>query len=322
MKIIFHENQLCYRGTTNAMFHYAYENKNTLKNESIILYNKNSPNNFLPTIDLFKKHFEVYSYTHHEQIDKIIKETQSDILYVINSGEKSNIISEKIKTVIHAVFKHHEPHGDVYAYVSKWLSDEMTAGAAPYVPHMICLPDEHENLRDELGIPKDAIVFGRHGGAETFDIIFAHKIIKKIARKRKDIFFLFLGTDPFVKKGFFYKYDNIIFLNASSDPHYKTKFINTCDAYLHARINGETFGIAIGEFSIKNKPIITWSQSEERCHLDILGSKALTYKDENELFSILTEFDKDYMSQQNWDCYSNEFNKYSVMEKFDNVFIK
>lgn len=36
----------------------------------------------------------------------------------------------------------------------------------------------------------------------------------------------------------------------------KTTFINTCDAMLWARHDGETFGLAIGEFSSKNKPVI------------------------------------------------------------------
>ncbi|MBN3098618.1 hypothetical protein SOV92_17820 [Pectobacterium brasiliense] len=322
MKVIFHENQLCYRGTTNAMFHYALENQQILGNESIVIYEKNNPNNFPQAVELFKKNFAVYSYSHLSEIKKIIKETQSDVLYVINSGKKSDIISDDIKTVIHAVFKNHEPHGDVYAYVSKWLSDEMTSGNAPYVPHMISLPDEESDLRTILGIPKDAIVFGRHGGAETFDIKFAKNIIKKISRKRKDIFFLFLGTDPFVKSNFFYKYENIIYLNGTSDPKYISRFINTCDAYLHARTSGETFGIAIGEFSIKNKPIITWGLSDERCHLDILGNKAIIYNNADDLRRIISEFDKEYMKKQDWDCYTKEFNKLSVMKKFDDVFLK
>nr|WED67614.1 hypothetical protein PJ912_13785 [Pectobacterium colocasium] len=177
-------------------------------------------------------------------------------------------------------------------------------------------------LRTILGIPKDAIVFGRHGGADTFDIKFAKKIIKKISRKRKDIFFLFLGTIRSLKVISSISTITLFSLMEHQNPKYISKFINTCDAYLHARTSGETFGIAIGEFSIKNKPIITWGLSDERCHLDILGDKAIIYNNSDDLHCIISEFDREYMKKQDWDCYTKEFNKYSVMEKFDKVFLK
>ena len=46
--------------------------------------------------------------------------------------------------------------------------------------------------------------------------------------------------------------------------------------------SGETFGLAIAEFSVHNKPVLTSSVhiSDGRAHLDILGKKGLYYKDE------------------------------------------
>ena len=70
MKVIFHENQLCYRGTTNAMFNYALENQRILGNESIIIYEKDNLNNFPQAVELFKKNFATYSYSHHSEIKK------------------------------------------------------------------------------------------------------------------------------------------------------------------------------------------------------------------------------------------------------------
>lgn len=319
MKILFHENQLSYRGTTTSLFDYAWYNQEILGNQSIILYQKNNLNNFQPAIDRFSKKFEVYSYTDINQIDNVVKKTQSDLLYVINSGKKDNVISHDIKTVIHAVFKVYEPYGDVYAYVSEWLSQEMTGGKAPFVPHMINLPNVSGDLREELGIPKDALVFGRYGGEGTFDLKFVHKVIAQVARQNKNIYFLFMGTKPFVRKNIFRPYKNIIFLPASIDLNYKSKFINTCDAYLHARKQGETFGVAIGEFSVKNKPIITWGGSDECCHLKILGDKALIYNKEDDLKDILVNFNVD--DSINFDCYSQFYSPQAVMQKFKNVFI-
>ena len=41
------------------------------------------------------------------------------------------------------------------------------------------------------------------------------------------------------------------------DLNKKVEFISSCDAMIHARQMGETFGAAVSEFSIKNKPVIT-----------------------------------------------------------------
>ena len=99
----------------------------------------------------------------------------------------------------------------------------------------------------------------------------------------------------------------------------KVKFINTSDAFLHARRQGESFGMAVGEFSIKNKPIITWALSDEKSHIDILKEKAILYHNQNDLENILSNFQPNKYTD--WDCYSKVFNPTSVMKKFEEVFI-
>ena len=88
MKIIFHENQLCYRGTSNALFDYAYYNEEMLGNESMILYPKNSPNNAEEAIERFKKRFNVVGYSDIKERDEIIKKANADLFYAIKSGER------------------------------------------------------------------------------------------------------------------------------------------------------------------------------------------------------------------------------------------
>ncbi|SFT84794.1 hypothetical protein SAMN05421857_3699 [Chryseobacterium formosense] len=320
MKIIFHENQLCYRGTSNALFDYANYNETILNNESVILYPKNSPNNISEAITRFESRFEVIAYNDVADRDRIINSLNADLFYAIKSGEKeTDAPVDLIKTVIHAVFKYNEPYGDVYAYVSEWLSKTMSDGKLPFVPHIVDLPEVKGNLREELNIPKDAIVFARYGGADTFDIDFVMDAVKKTAIKNKNIFFIFMGTNEFVKRNLFRSYKNIIFLPPTTDVERKVKFINTSDAFLHARQQGESFGMAVGEFSIKNKPIITWSGSDEKSHLDILGEKAVLYNDKKDLLHILNNFKPD--PTQDWDSYSRLFNPSAVMKKFEDVFI-
>ena len=72
----------------------------------------------------------------------------------------------------------------------------------------------------------------------------------------------------------------------------KKKFINTCDALLHAIYGGETFGLTCGEFSICEKPVITFGGSREREHLLILKDKVITYNNSNEILNILNTFKK------------------------------
>jgi glycosyltransferase involved in cell wall biosynthesis len=319
MKILFHENQLSYRGTSNAVYNYALFNQEYLNNESIIIHQKNNKNNFAPAIEKFKKKFEVHSYTNLNEIDKIVEQTNTDLFYAIKAGKFDGVEAKSCKTVIHSVFKYYEPHGDVYAYVSEWLSNEMTNGVAPFVPHMIAVDKTSLDLRDELNIPKDAIVFGRHGGETTFDLPFVKKLIVEISKKRKDIYFVFMGTNSFVFKSIFTPYKNIIFLPKSQDELYKAKFINTCDAYLHARKQGESFGIAVGEFSICNRPVITWANSDEKSHIDILGDKAILYNDANDLNEIIQNFQVD--NSKDWDAYSAGYSAEKVMDKFKSVFI-
>lgn len=321
MKIIFHENQLCYRGTSNALFDYADYNEKILNNESVILYPKNSPNNISDAITRFQNRFEVIAYDDIQDRDRIINRLNADVFYAIKSGQKeSDAPTELIKTAIHAVFKYNEPYGNVYAYVSEWLAKTMSGGTLPFVPHIVDLPKFEGDLRDELNIPRDALVFARYGGAETFDIDFVIESVKETARKNRSIYFIFMGTNEFVKRNLFRAYKNIIFLPPTTDVERKVKFINTSDAFLHARRQGESFGIAVGEFSIKNKPIITWAFSDEKSHLDILEERAILYNNKKDLLHILNNFKPD--PTQNWDRYSYLFNPTAVMRKFDDVFIK
>ncbi len=319
MKIIFHDNQLSFRGTSNAVYDYALYNQLLLNNESVIIYNRNNKNNLTLAIKRFEKEFNVIAYDTINELEEIVEKENADLFYAIKAGQKDEIEVKNCKTAIHSVFKHYEPHGDVYAYVSEWLSSEMTQGRSPYVPHMITVEESKDDLRKELNIPKDAIVFGRHGGGNTFDIKFAKAVVKNIAVKRKDIYFLFMGTNDFLFRHFFRPYKNIIFLPPSVDKHFVAKFINTCDAYLHARKQGESFGIAIGEFSIKNKPIITWKSSPEKSHLEILGDKAIIYEDKKDLKNILNDFKPN--QSKDWDAYSKNFNPKTIMKRFKQVFV-
>ena len=346
MKIAFHTNQICLQGTEVALFDYAHFNEKLLGNESIIISRDNpirekggAGKNQPLALQKFKERFPLFLYKDKSELESILKNQNVDMLYAIKKGTKDGIESPNVRTAIHTVFKYYEPHGDAYAYVSQWLSELMTQGKAPYVPHMIHLPKVSGDLRKELGIPENATVFGRYGGTNSFDIDFVHTAIRKYAQENPGTYFLFMNTDDFLnpKKSIAekiksllspVKLPNVIFLPASSSLDYKSQFINTCDVMLHARFRGETFGIAVGEFSVHNKPVLTYGGNQntdfESNHIDILGDKAWVYNNIDELLKLFEKVKKQKheIQSENWDAYSAEYGPEVVMKKFNQVFIQ
>jgi len=337
-KILFHTNQLSLRGTEVALFDYAFYNQKMFGNLSIIVTPKAASHED-SVIKKFQKYFDVIFYKDINELKVIAKHQQADIFYALKAGNNDGVVIDGLKNCIHAVFRFYEPHGDVYAYVSKWLSNTMSNGKNPYVPHMINLPNISGDLRKDLGIPNSATVFGRYGGTDTFDIWFARQAVYKIAARYPDKYFLFMNTDNFIldsaysKSKFrnqllgslFYprkKFRNVIFLDGNADPEYKVRFINTCDAMLHAREQGESFGIACGEFSVLGKRIITCDADfiPERNHIEILGKDGLYYRSYSDLYQVLADFDPNKMKQIS-SPYSIDYNPESVMLRFKKIFI-
>ena len=116
----------------------------------------------------------------------------------------------------------------------------------------------------------------------------------------------------------FYHHPRIIYLNCNIDLEYKVKFINTCDVMIHARSDGETFGLSIAEFSIKNKPIITCPCGDLE-HIKILGTLALKYKTKEELIDIFKNIKTTISLRSDWNAYRLYSPEY-VMNMFKVIF--
>jgi hypothetical protein len=317
MKIGFHTNSLSLRGTEIALYDYAHHNQELLGNQSVVFYRKKNP--LVQSVhDKFAKRFKLCPYEGQQELNRLIEQEKIDLTYFIKSGERDDAICESSPSLIHAVFptKPEEFHGDKYAFVSQWLSKEYSNYKIPFVPHMIELPANEENLRAELGIPETATVLGWYGGSDSFNINFVKQAVIAAVENRSDLYFLLMNTAPFAE------HERLIFLPGNSDLDYKVKFINTCDGMLHARGIGESFGLACGEFSIKGKPVITYALSPQRSHIEILGDKGILYKGQKDLTNILQNFNRQIQHEKNWDAYSEKFSAKVVMSKFDEVFIK
>jgi hypothetical protein len=312
--VVFHSNQLGIRGTETALYDYAHYNEKILGNISIIVTKKNTQHD-IRSVKRFADRFNLFIYDDHEELEKLMSNNAVDVLYCIKSGEDDGVISKRVRTVVHCVYNPNQPHGDKQLAVSEWIAGlrKKELGPIDILPHIIHLPDIKGDLRTELNIPDDATVFGRHGGYDTFNLPFVASAIRSIINVKPNYYFLFMNTPRFVD------HPRIKFLDSSIDIEYKVKFINTCDAMIHASSLGETFGIACGEFSVRNKPIITYLHGISRNHIMILGDKGIYYTDLHDLTLIFHEFDKKMMSTCNWDCYSDKFNPNVVMRKFSDV---
>jgi hypothetical protein len=317
MKIAFHDNCLGLRGTSVAIYDWAYWSRQYLNSEVIILYDEMHPLNHEKALKKFKKEFDVFSYSKHSEIDNILSKNNCEYFLMEKGGRPDGVISTVSKNLVNAISGHWNNtwiHGDVYAMGSKWLS-KITNYEIPYVPYIVNLPEIKSNLREELSIPEDALVLGRNGGWETFDLPFVKKAIIETIDIRNDIWFLFQYTEPF------YTHERIIYLEGDSNLEQKTKFINTSDAMIHARYIGESFGLSCAEFSIRNKPVITWCNSPERNHIDTLGEKGIYYENEQDIKFIFLNLDKKEINELEWNCYQ-DYSPEKVIKKFEEVYLK
>lgn len=313
--VAFLSNKLTLRGTEVAIYDYADYNEKILGNKSIIVTRdyekiKHEWDVDVKAYDKFRSRFDVFYYSSLQDIDIIVINNSISHIFIEKAGYNDGLISNCCKNIIHCVFDVSQPHGQVYTPIGQTINI-IHGTSYPVMPYMVTMPECCENLRTQLKIPESAIVFGRYGGTESFDIKFVYNVIKTILDSRDDVYFLFMNTNVF------YEHKNIIYLPGNADMMFKRQFINTCDALIHARERGETFGLTCGEFAICQKPVITWNGSNEREHLLILKEKAVTYNTPDELYNIFKTFTKNkYDVSDNGYMFYNPKN---VMEIFKKV---
>jgi len=312
MRIVaFHSNSMSMRGSENALWDYANFNETILGNKSIICHPAKLENLENPTFAKWKARFPLIAYRTRNELSQKLKESGADVLYQIKPGPFDGFVIPGVKNCIHSMFLSDEFHGDAFAYVSRWCSKVMTGREESFVPHFVPQLESKKSLRQGLGIPIEAKVFGRHGGWDTFNIPFVRKAVASHARQNPEDHFLFLNTEPIHEAE---NLANIHYLAATVDSEEKARFLATCDAMLHARLHGETFGLAVGEFAVLGKPVITFSESRERAHLEMLGDRALLYRSASELAKYLKEFRPQEML-------GTEYDKYAEPEEVMEIFL-
>lgn len=303
MYCVLHFNE---SGTTTAVYDYAYYNEVILKNKSYVctfsdkIKDEYKISKAMISYSKFQNKFPIFILDNINEITDLIDKYSLDYFYILTIGnlvDKSlfqfdnKIIWKSCKSIKHCVFDTRFSDGDIYCAISQTLNNKFNTNV-PVLPHIVTpLLDTNNNLRKILDIPEDAIVFGRYGSYSTFNLWDVNMLVNKIALEYPNIYFIFMNTYD----EYFAKCKNIISLKTNIDLEFKTLFINTCDAMLHGRLDGETFGLSCGEFAQKNKNIISAdiiSDEYLTAHFEILQDKIIKYKNINELEDIILNFNK------------------------------
>ncbi|MBI2815138.1 MAG: hypothetical protein HYX71_12735 [Opitutae bacterium] len=324
MKIAIHSNALDQRGTGKVPCDYARGLRAHTGHEVVIVTSALSANESLPRV---AREFPVLTYDRkidlhppgevRAALEQVVRRERIEFMHLIKYGHDDGITPGNCATGVHCVFVMTQPHGSVYAGVSATLARKF--GQPRHVPHIISGLPPAQDLRGRLGLPTDALVIGRHGGLETFDLPFVHAAVGAALARRPDLWFVFLSTRKFLE------HERVIHLPWVETEQEKFDFIHACDAMLHARAMGETFGLAVGEFSAANKPVLTWSgrghAGYDRAHLDLLGSKALQYHQQADLVGLLVKLDRRFLRSINWDVYTQRFGEAAVIRQYQEVFL-
>lgn len=320
MTVAFHTSTLFFRGSENALWDYAVLNEEILGNRSIICLPDRPELAVSPVAERWRKRFPILPYRSLWKLAEKLQESDVSSLYMIKPGPYDKMVVPGIRNCVHAMYLTEEFHGDTFAFVSRWISRAATGQENSYVPHFVTRFQTNENLRVHLGIPEGARVFGRHGGAESFNIPFVRRAVLAHARKHEGDHFVFLNTNLLHEDIKSYP-RNIHHLPATIDPNQKARFLATCDAMLHAQETGETFGLAIAEFAVLGKPVITLKRptSGSHAHLEMLRSRGLYYSDQTDLEKILRNFQPHKIEGTEYEEYADPK---KVMTFFHHMFLR
>jgi hypothetical protein len=330
MKVLFHAEQLNYRGTTNSILEYARYNQEILGNESIIVYSQETPEGVdvgsVPeVVDQVKSQYKTLTYQDNDHLNRLAADY--DFFYSQRAGEKvdshtqrKNAIIDTTKFGVHCVFQWYDPHGDVYAYISEWMSKKIAQSYGvekpiPWVPYVVKMPEPNFDTRAFFNIPKDKFVVGRHGGYNTLDIKQTIDAIIKIVETRDDIVFLLANTKPF------YEHRNIIYAPPFFGQQQKANYIGACDMMLHGRFLGESFGLSIAEFLYQNKPVLAWNGGFDQNHIQTLKPFDLLYSpDVDEICQRIINL-KENPRKLYYKGAVDRYSPYNVMQQFKRVFL-
>ena len=323
MIVGFHLDEFSLRGVTVATVAYAKAWSEILGNKSILIKYDNYSNQRKEINKAWhSENLEIIRYNSNNQLDSILGSAGIEALYILCSGQKEERFSNlRVPIWIHAVFPSNikDIHGERYACISDWLTKESFNKRIPYVPHIVNSSEvrkSKEAWREENKIKSDAIVIGSLGGRDSFDLKLAQIGLFNALQCKKNLYFIALNHRKFIN------HERALFMPGTDIQAIKHEFINCCDAMLHGRAQGETFGLACVEFAASGKPILAWEHAPERQHLEHFCQKKLQYTTANELSKKILTLDPEEWNQAERKKTIRKFDSLKVTNLFEQVFAK
>lgn len=324
MRMLFHVDQLSERGTSTAIFEYAKLSK-SMNIEVLIAFPSDSDQTGR---GIFEDEFELKPYRNFNNLKRDAK--NFDFAYFLKYGNNDGKIIPGSLNLVQAVFPVYKPHGTKYFYVSKWLSEFMrskhknsmysklaklrgtvNSKKFDYLPHCVDMPYSSFNPRESFGIPEDAVVGIRYGGFTTFDIPWIKKWIKFELENNNNFWFIAMNTEKF------FAHERLLYLPTNMNKQDKANLIEAADFFLHARTQGETFGMSIVESLQVKTPVFAWRGGEDQNHLSLI-KKQFLYDKDSDLSKLLIKKKSCYNYPEIFQI-SEDFRPKNIKPKFQKL---
>ena len=330
-RVLFHDNQIGERGTTQSILDYA-RSIQAYGHDVALSYNVNSKGNNPDFIQVVKQEFKVLGYENDNELLSI--GADFDAVYFQKAGHIDGKSVGTVHTVVHSVFQNFEPHGNYYGYISPWLAKRMrkfvhrpreifrgsiktgksarvsgceNALAFDHISYICEMPTATENLRAELGIPDEAFVILRYGGFDTFDISFVHGLIPQLLDENPNWYFVGVNTEEFSQ------HPRVIYHPKILDKQVKANVLSSANVFLNARVSGESFGLANAEALQLGLPVLAWSGGSDQNHVEMLRNLGGLYKNEKDLSYKLQRISQGFPTSEKSDLLA-EGAKYRTAE--------
>lgn len=259
-------------------------------------------------------------YTSQHQLLEKVKQLNPFVLHRYSAGIPEWPLVPQIKEYCKhflstAVFANQDDSIEIsrVIYVSQQL--KMAAGFGDNPKHVVLRnsiesPYSNENLREELGIPDDAFVFGRIGRDDEniYDPINL-EAYGQVETPRT--FFVIVNASDLCRADISrFGISNAKFIDKTTSKERLSKFYNTIDVLAHARKDGECNPGNCWEASAHGKPIISHYGQSFNGHIETITDSGFVVLpgDVDEYARIMKAFidgsiDYDYYSKrakQNW----------------------
>jgi len=344
LKICMHVNQITDRELELTTFDYGYSAKKVLRHDVVILAPRMSiergTQKYIAMYKRFVKEFghirmynnsptwvQKHGHSGGKGLADLVHQERCHLLYSQkgSSNDDAPSIPEEILKVpwaVHVVTKATAPHGTAYAGITQNVSDHACwrGAVVPYIVYPLKNVWRRFALRSKLRIPGEHILLCRHGSIDSFDIPWVRREIIPLLDRNPTLHFLFVNTDWPSD----HTHKRLYVLPAFLDAAGWRRYFDACDGMLHARKEGEDFGLAVGQMSVHNKPVLTCDVCGARQHINALGNKAFRYRDvptlEKTIRKLLT-MGRGNITKSNWEAYGG-LDPTQVMKRFNEVFIE